>query len=79
MPLSDFYPCRPSDPLCGECGAHTSSYFQIDEHIICPACAEKMDLDDLADRFGVDSVSELFVELGIPFSGLFDGESEDRP
>ena len=74
--MFECYPCRPCDPLCGECGLRTSSYFQIDEHIICPACAEKMALDDLADRFGVDSVVDLFVELGIPFSGIFDSEQE---
>ena len=77
--MTDFhpFPYPPSDSPCGECGTHTSSYFQIEEHIVCRQCAERMTLEELAEYFGVDSICELFIELGIPFSGLFDDEVPD--
>lgn len=47
--------------LCGDCDAE--NYIYADGYTICPECAEQMDLQDIMDLFGYESVSELIEAL----------------
>ena len=47
--------------LCGDCDAE--DYIYADGYTICPQCAEQMDLQDIMDLFGYESVSELIEAL----------------
>ena len=47
--------------LCGDCCA--DDYIYADGYTICPVCAEQMDLQDILDLFGYESVSELIEAL----------------
>ena len=47
--------------LCGDCDA--DNYIYADGYTICPECAEQMDLQDIMDLFGYESVSELIEAL----------------
>ncbi|MBQ7700095.1 MAG: hypothetical protein IJT49_07120 [Clostridia bacterium] len=47
--------------LCGDCDAE--DYIYADGYTICSQCAEQMDLQDIMDLFGYESVSELIEAL----------------
>lgn len=47
--------------LCGDCDAE--DYIYADGYTICPGCAEQLDLQDIMDLFGYESVSELIEAL----------------
>ena len=47
--------------LCGDCEA--DDYIFVQGYTICESCAEQMDLQDVMDLFGFDSVTELLTAL----------------
>lgn len=62
--------------ICEKCGRHISSFFQIDDCIFCSECAEKMDIDDILSLFSLCTISQFFIEIGIPYSGFSNSDEE---
>lgn len=69
--MTNEYGCRPFRDdgkiianKCSLCGSeYSSDYVEADGYVICSECAEQMDINDIMDLFGYESVIDLVSDL----------------